>query len=206
LIELVDVYKSYGSVDVLEAISLKVEDGKIACVLGRSGCGKSTLLKIAALIMAPDRGRVSMSGLPDAAGNTTSEGNPRMNIGYSFQEPLLMPYLNAVENVTLGASGRFRDIEPEARELLKNLGLSARFKHRPSKLSVGEKKRVDLARAFVRKPRLLVADEPFSNLDPNSASLVRGLLGELVDSGGTVLYSAVEPSHSTNADLVIKLA
>jgi putative ABC transport system ATP-binding protein len=206
LIELVDVYKSYGSVDVLEAISLRVEDGKIACVLGRSGCGKSTLLKIAALLMTPDRGRVSMSGLPDAAGNTTSEGNPRMNIGYSFQEPLLMPYLNAVENVTLGVSGRFRDNEPEAKELLKNLGLSARFKHRPSKLSVGEKKRVDLARALVRKPRLLVADEPFSNLDPNSASQVRGLLGELADSGGTVLYSAVEPSHSTNADLVIKLA
>jgi iron(III) transport system ATP-binding protein len=206
LIELVDVYKSYGSVDVLEAISLKVEDGKIACVLGRSGCGKSTLLKIAALLMAPDRGRVSTSGLPDAVDNRTSEGNPRMNIGYSFQEPLLMPYLNAVENVTLGASGRSRDIEPEAEELLKTLGLSARLKHRPSKLSVGEKKRVDLARALVRKPRLLVADEPFSNLDPNSASLVRSLLGELADSGGTVLYSAVEPSHSTNADFVIKLA
>jgi ABC-type multidrug transport system ATPase subunit len=205
LIELVDVYKSYGSVEVLEAISLKVEDGKMACVLGRSGCGKSTLLKIAALLMAPDRGRVSTSGLPDAVDNTISEGNPRMNIGYSFQEPLLMPYLNAVENVALGASGRSRNIEPEAEELLMTLGLSSRFKHRPSKLSVGEKKRVDLARALVRRPRLLVADEPFSNLDPNSAGLVRNLLSELVDSGGTILYSAVEPAHSMKADLVINL-
>lgn len=197
------ISKSYGAVQALNEISFEVPSGSSTCLLGRSGCGKSTALKIAGLIVRPDTGTVSIDSVTvnSEHGPDTSQGG-RL-IGYSFQEPLLLPFLSALENAVLPDSAP--ESERVAKDLLSRLGLSARMSHAPSKLSVGEKKRVDVARALLRKPRVLIADEPFSSLDPESRTQVSGLFDEFLEDGGTLLYSAVDRPHSTWANAVFDL-
>lgn len=197
------ISKNYGVVQALKEISFEVPTGSSCCLLGRSGCGKSTALKIAALIAQPDTGTVSID---EAMINSNRSLNPLQGgrlIGYSFQEPLLLPFLNALENTVL--PGSTKDSEGVAKDLLSRLGLSARIAHAPSKLSVGEKKRVDIARALLGSPKVLIADEPFSSLDPDSRAQVSGLFDEFLEGGGTLLYSAVDRSHSTWAKAVLDL-
>ena len=187
----------------MKEISFEVPNGSSCCLLGRSGCGKSTALKIAALIAQPDSGTISIDGVvvnSDHGPNTLQSGRP---IGYSFQEPLLLPFLSALENTILPDSTP--DSERVAKDLLSRLGLSERISHAPSKLSVGEKKRVDIARALLSKPKVLIADEPFSSLDPDSRAQVSSLFDEFLQGGGTLLYSAVDRSHSTWAKAVLDL-
>lgn len=197
------ISKNYGVVQALKEISFEVPNGSSCCLLGRSGCGKSTALKIAALIAQPDSGTISIDGVvvnSDHGPNTLQSGRP---IGYSFQEPLLLPFLSALENTILPDSTP--DSERVAKDLLSRLGLSERISHAPSKLSVGEKKRVDIARALLSKPKVLIADEPFSSLDPDSRAQVSSLFDEFLQGGGTLLYSAVDRSHSTWAKAVLDL-
>jgi ABC-type lipoprotein export system ATPase subunit len=202
MIKLESVSKSYGSIKVLETFSFGVETSKSVCLVGRSGCGKSTLLKIVALIAKPDSGNVIIDGI-DVNGLKDPELQTlrRKKISYSFQEPLLMPYLTAVENLTevIGVS------RETAVEVLSKLGLSHRLRHKPSKLSVGEKKRVDIARALLRGSPILVADEPLSNLDPANGVEVMNLLKAYARKGGTVVYSTVEPSDAKFADNTITM-
>jgi putative ABC transport system ATP-binding protein len=202
MIKLEGVYKSYGAIKVLENFCLKVEEATSFCVVGRSGCGKSTLLKIIALIAAPDRGRVFLNGREISSFSESELDVIRKEkIAYSFQEPLLIPYMTALENLT-----EILAVEREkAVEVLSNLGLSDRLGHMPSKLSVGEKKRVDVARAVLKGSALLVADEPLSNLDPSTGLKVMELLKAHTKNGGTVVYSAVEPSDARFADCVINM-
>jgi putative ABC transport system ATP-binding protein len=201
MIELNDVSKSYGSLAVVREKSLRAEDGSAFCIIGRNGSGKSTLLKIAALIMSPDCGSVAVDGKTFQPNETDShERILRKTIGYSFQEPLLIPYLTALENITVSGLDRDRNLDKiRAQELISKLGLSRRKDHLPSKLSTGEKKRIDLARALFRFPRNLVADEPFSSLDPESAELTAQLLKSFIEKGNNFLYSASDPSHSSFA-------
>ena len=170
--------------------------------MGRSGCGKSTLLKIVALIAKSDSGNVIIDGI-EVNGLKDSELQTlrREKISYSFQEPLLMPYLTAVENLTevIGVS------RETAVEVLSKLGLSHRLRHKPSKLSVGEKKRVDIARALLRGSPIMVADEPLSNLDPTNGVEVMNLLKAYARKGGTDIYSSVEPSDAKFADNTITM-
>lgn len=204
------LFKSYGAIKAVENISLHVESGKSLCIQGRSGSGKTSLLKMLALISRPDKGNVFINGV-----NTTesSEGEItrlRRRIGFSFQEPLLLPYLNAIQNLSLVISSvndrKLPELEFEARELLSRLGLSKRLYHFPSKLSVGEKKRVDFARAVSKHPIVIIADEPFANLDPETSRLVAGLLEDHLNKGGAVVYSSTEPTHSKIADDCLKLS
>ena len=125
----------------------------------------------------------------------------REKIAYSFQEPLLIPYMTALENLTeiLGAE------KEKAVEVLSKLGLSDRLGHMPSKLSVGEKKRVDVARAVLKGSALLVVDEPLSNVDPSTGLKVMELLRDHARNGGMVVYSSVEPSDARFADFVTKM-
>jgi ABC-type lipoprotein export system ATPase subunit len=202
MIKLEGVSKSYGSIKVLEDFSFGVETSKSVCLVGRSGCGKSTLLKIVALIAKSDSGNVIIDGI-DVNGLKDPELQTlrREKISYSFQEPLLMPYLTAVENLTEVIGVR----RETAVEMLSKLGLSHRLKHKPSKLSVGEKKRVDIARALLRGSPILVADEPLSNLDPANGVEVMNLLKAYARKGGTVIYSTVEPSDAKFADNTITM-
>jgi len=202
MIKLQGVYKNYGAIRVLEGMDLQVEEGKPLCVLGRSGCGKSTLLKLMALITRPDKGSLIVDG-KDMAKMTDAEMDSirREKVAYTFQEPLLIPYITALENVTevIGAP------KDRAVEVLTQLGLGDRLHHRPPKLSGGEKKRVDVARAILRGSPILVADEPLSNLDPETGEKVMGLLKAHAESGGILVYSSVEPSESKYASQVVNM-
>ena len=202
MLKLEGVYKSYGAIRVLEDFSFEVEEAKSICIVGKSGCGKSTLLKIIALIAPPDGGRVLIDGR-EISGLRESELDAvrREKIAYSFQEPLLIPYMTALENLTeiLGAE------KEKAVEVLSKLGFSDRLGHMPSKLSVGEKKRVDVARAVLKGSALLVVDEPLSNVDPSTGLKVMELLRDHARNGGMVVYSSVEPSDARFADFVTKM-
>ncbi len=202
MLKLDRVYKSFGSIKVLENFNFEVERGKSVCIVGRSGCGKSTLLKVIALIAAPDTGQVLLEGTEvNWWDETIVDAVRKEKIAYSFQEPLLVPYMTALENLTevLGVG------KVEAVDLLSELGLSDRLNHMPSKLSVGEKKRVDVARAILKGSKLLVADEPLSNLDPSTGLKVMNLLKAHSEKGGLVVYSSVEPSDVKFADFVINM-
>jgi ABC-type lipoprotein export system ATPase subunit len=202
MIKLEGVYKNYGSIRVLEGMDLQVEEGKPLCLLGRSGCGKSTLLKLLALITRPDKGALLFDG-KDVVSMTDSEMDEarREKISYTFQEPLLIPYITALENVT-EVTGAPKD---RAIQVLTELGLGERLNHRPPKLSGGEKKRVDVARAILRGAPTLVADEPLSNLDPETGEKVMGMLKAHAEGGGILVYSSVEPSESKYASQVINM-
>jgi len=200
MIVLDNVYKSYGAIKVLENISLSADAGHSLCIVGKSGCGKSTLLKLVALITKPDGGKVIVD---DTDVTVLKEGElealRREKISYSFQEPLLIPYMSALENITEVIGVRKDSVV----DVLSKLGLSDRINHTPSKLSVGERKRVDMARAMLKGSPILVADEPLSNLDPATASKVMELLARYTHDGGTLVYSSVEPSEAKFADSTI---
>jgi len=202
MLKLEGVYKSYGAIRVLENFSLDAEQAKSVCIVGRSGCGKSTLLKIIALIASPDKGQMWLNGTETSRLREAElDVFRRDNVAYSFQEPLLIPYMSAIENLTEIVGVK----KENAVELLSQLGLSERLGHMPSKLSVGEKKRVDVARALLKGSSLLVADEPLSNLDPSTGVRVMELLNRHARNGGMVVYSSVEPSDARFADFVVNM-
>lgn len=192
MLELLNISKSYKGVKILEGINLSVNNGEILCIYGRSGSGKTTLLKIAGLITEPDTGEVVINRSKVTRENINDF---RKIIGFSFQEPLLLPYLNVVENVVVLNSMIKKVNEKDAVELLNRLGLSHRLKSRPYNLSMGEKKRVDLARAIIKDPLILIADEPFSNLDPENKKIVSEIFLELSKNNKVIVYSAVNPQE-----------
>jgi ABC-type lipoprotein export system ATPase subunit len=202
MIKLEGVYKNYGAIRVLEGVNLQVEARKPLCLLGRSGCGKSTILKLIALISKVDKGTLLFEG-DDVSKMTEAEMDDvrRKMVAYSFQEPLLIPYITALENVT-EVTGAPKE---KAVEVLTQLGLGERLNHRPPKLSGGEKKRVDVARAILRGSPILVADEPLSNLDPETGMKVMDMLKEHADEGGTLVYSSVEPTEARFASEVLNM-
>jgi ABC-type lipoprotein export system ATPase subunit len=201
--------KSFGAINAVKDASFTVERGSSACILGRSGCGKTTLLKMMASILTPDKGDVVLDGLFVTRSRGWELTRLRSTIGYSFQEPLLLPYLDALENITSVlypiTSRPKLAITEQAKKILSILGLSGRMSHYPSKLSVGEKKRVDLARALVKSPSVLIADEPFSNLDPETSGAVMRVLREFVRNGGTLVYSSTNPSERKFAHNTYKM-
>ena len=202
MITLESVYKSYGAIKVLEGVSLQIEPGKSLCILGKSGCGKSTVLKLIALMTRPDKGGLFIDGRDVTKMTETEiEAMRRGSIAYTFQEPLLIPYITALENITL-VLGTPKD---DAVDLLTHLGLGERLNQRPPRLSGGEKKRVDIARAILKGSSILVADEPLSNLDPDSGSKVIELLTRHASEGGVLVYSSVEPVQAKFADEVVAM-
>jgi ABC-type lipoprotein export system ATPase subunit len=203
MMRLDDITKSYGAIKVIKNFSFNVEVKKLICVVGQSGCGKTTLLKVMALIAKPDQGSITIDGTKVNTLNETKLAELRSEkISYSFQEPLLIPYMSTIENLTevIGAE------KEHAVELLSRLGLSERINHKSSKLSTGEKKRVDIARALLRESRILIADEPLSNLDPSTGLEVMTLLREHAQNGGMVIYSSVQPSDARFADIIVDMS
>ena len=203
------LYKSYGAIRAVHGISLSIQQSKALCIQGRSGSGKTTLLKILALVSKPDRGNLLIDGINSVEASDSILTKLRKRIGFSFQEPLLLPYLSAIQNLSLVVSQithrKHSDLESEGTKLLSRIGLAERLDHFPSKLSVGEKKRVDLARAIMKHPVVLIADEPFANLDPETSRKVIEVLKDYMRAGGAVVYSSTEPSHSKMADDLLKL-
>ncbi|WP_421786712.1 ABC transporter ATP-binding protein [Hyphobacterium sp.] len=170
-------YKS-GEEDlhVLRGIDLDLHPGEIVGLIGPSGSGKSTLLHIAGLLEPPDDGKVEVAGIDAVnASDDVRTGLRRNHIGFVYQFHHLLPEFDALENVTLPRliHGEMRHkAMPEARRLLTALGLGERLTHRPAELSGGEQQRVAIARAFANNPKIILADEPTGNLDPDTSDAV----------------------------------
>jgi lipoprotein-releasing system ATP-binding protein len=177
-----------GSLEILRGADLAIWPGEIVALVAPSGTGKSTLLHLAGLLERPDGGEIFMAGQPtahlDDAGRTRLR---REEIGFVYQFHHLLPELSALENVIMPQMirGLTRgEAAIRAKELLDFLGLAERLDHRPAELSGGEQQRVAIARAVANAPRLLLADEPTGNLDPQTASHVFHTLLSLVRATG----------------------
>ncbi len=167
--EVRDIYKSFGRLEILRGISLQLHRGEILAIVGASGAGKTTLLQVIGTLDAPDRGEVIIGGerLSALSGDRRAAFRNR-HLGFVFQSHRLMPEFTAVENVAIPAmiSGKSRrEAMAEAGELLRRLSLGDRLDHRPAELSGGEKQRVAVARAIINHPEIVLADEPTGALD-----------------------------------------
>lgn len=176
-----DISKSYAQVDadplvILDKINLEIKSGEIVALVGPSGSGKSTLLHILGLLDSPSGGELAINGKDVSHLSETDRTlTRRQDIGFIYQFHHLLPEFSAVENIILPQmiAGVARgDAEDRAMALLKRLRLDHRADNRPAKLSGGEQQRVAIARALANKPKLLLADEPTGNLDPETAEEV----------------------------------
>jgi iron(III) transport system ATP-binding protein len=187
-LELRDVSRRFPGVAALERLSLTVEAGRIGCLLGPSGSGKSTALRCIAGFERPDAGEI-LAGGERLSGAGTWVPPERRRIGMVFQDFALFPHLDATANVAFG----LRDADRGARrrraaELLELVGLAAEARRYPHELSGGQQQRVALARALAPRPRLVLLDEPFSNLDADvRTGLAQSVRAALVAEGATAL-------------------
>jgi ABC-type lipoprotein export system ATPase subunit len=196
---------SGGELHALRDVTCRVDPGRRVALMGRSGSGKSTFLHLAAGIDLPSRGSVSVLGNDLASLPETKRTLLRRDsMGQVFQFFHLLPQLSVLDNVALPeliAGGRHGDYEPRARTLLERVGLSSRADDPVQALSGGEMQRVALCRALLRKPQLLLADEPTGNLDDESGRLVMDLILEMAaQEGSTLLYVTHDPGLASLAD------
>lgn len=173
-----------GSAPVLGDVTLAIAPGEMRCLLGRSGCGKTTLLKLAAGLLRPTAGRVRWRGRP--------VDGPVEGVGFVFQRPALLAWLDVLDNVLLPLSLHRRVTAADRRAacaLLERIGLDGLHARRPAQLSGGQQSRVALARALIDRPALLCMDEPFAALDALSREALQQDLRSLcVDDGMAVLF------------------
>jgi len=198
------------NLEVLRGVDLEVREGEIVGLVGPSGSGKSTLLHIAGLLETPDAGEVTILGEPCAGlGDDARTAMRRGTLGFVYQYHHLLPEFSALENVAIPqiiAGFKRGEAKRRARELLGWMGLEAREKHRPARLSGGEQQRVAIARAIAASPKLLLADEPTGNLDPDTAADVFSVLLKLVRGAGLAgLVATHNPDLAARMDRVVRL-
>jgi lipoprotein-releasing system ATP-binding protein len=193
-----------ASLRVLRGIDLEVRSGEMVALLGPSGAGKSTLLHIAGLLERADAGEVLIAGEPcSKLSDVRRTALRRRAIGFVYQFHHLLPEFSALENVVLPQmiDGISRSSAgARATELLREVGLAERLHHRPARLSGGEQQRVAIVRAMANRPKLLLADEPTGNLDPQTAGGVFDMLARLVRATG---LAALVATH--NAELARRM-
>ena len=209
------VSKSYNrgrpnAVHVLREVSISIDPGEVVALVAPSGAGKSTLLHIAGLLDTADAGRVMLAG-DDMTGESDrrrTEARRRV-VGFVYQFHHLLPEFSALENVVLpqlaeGAAPGAAQVR--AAELLDRVGLGPRAGHRPAELSGGEQQRVAFCRALANAPRLLLADEPTGNLDPETSDRVFGVLMEVVrETGLGALIATHNHDLARRLDRVVRL-
>lgn len=180
-----------GPLRILEGVELELNRGENLVVLGPSGCGKSTLLQIVGTLDQPSSGTVQLDGVdPFALANRQLAAFRNHRIGFIFQEHHLLPQLTALENVllpVLAEQAIDRTASERGQQLLAQVGLGARAGHRPAELSGGERQRVAVARALIRDPLLLLADEPTGSLDESNALSIGQLLLDVQAAAGAML-------------------
>ncbi|MBW2508738.1 MAG: ABC transporter ATP-binding protein [Deltaproteobacteria bacterium] len=191
LVSVQNVSKSFEhegrSLEVLQGIDLDIASGEMVTIVGPSGAGKSTLLHLIGTLDLPTEGRIFYEGQDvTRLGSSELAEFRNQSIGFVFQFHHLLPEFTALENVLMPGliQGR-RRLEERARQLLDEVGLSARLTHRPGELSGGEQQRVALARALLMKPKLVLADEPTGNLDSQTSESVQALFLDLNRRHGT---------------------
>jgi len=214
-LDLIGIEKGYNhgrpnEINVLRGVDLSMKPGEVVALVAPSGAGKSTLLHIAGLLDTPDTGTVKIGGEDmTGLGDRRRTGIRRNDVGFIYQFHHLLPEFTALENIVLPqlANGSSqRAAEARARDLLGRVGIAARADHRPAALSGGEQQRVAFCRALANQPRLLLADEPTGNLDPETSDRVFAALMELVrDTGLAALIATHNHALAARMDRTVKL-
>ena len=213
LIEFRQVCKTYQmgdtTVRAADHISMRIEKGEFVAIVGQSGSGKSTCMNIIGCLDVPTYGTYRLNGRDVGKMNRNELAAVRNEmLGFIFQQYNLLPRLNLMENVEVplvyaGISRAERHIR--AREVLEQVGLGDKLKNRPNQLSGGQQQRVSIARALVRNPPVILADEPTGALDSHTGREVLGLLQQLHKQGHTVVLITHDNSIAVQADRIIRL-
>lgn len=210
MIEVKDIHKSFGTLEVLKGVNLRVKQGEIVAIVGKSGAGKTTLLQLIGTLDRPTNGQVLIDGTDVFTLNDTQLAAFRnKHIGFIFQFHQLLPEFTALENVCIPAMiarEKVADYQPRAKQLLTDLGLADRMEHKPNELSGGEKQRVAAARALMMKPSIILADEPTGSLDEKNKRELSELLLHLREQyGQTILLVTHDKDLATMADRLIEI-
>ena len=210
MIEVKNIHKSFGTLEVLKGVDLTVERGEIVSIIGKSGAGKTTLLQIIGTLDHPDSGSVIIDGVDVFALKEKELANFRnRHIGFIFQFHQLLPEFNTLENVMMPAMiARMDEKEAEQRavQLLTELGMAERLTHKPNQLSGGEKQRVAAARAMMMSPNVILADEPSGSLDENNKKELHKLLIQMREQyGQTIIIVTHDKELAEISDRVIEI-
>jgi len=199
-----------GNAPALHGVSLTIEAGDFACIVGRSGSGKSTLLNILSSLLTPDSGDVAYQGRSLAALSERERNRLRAtDFSMVFQMHHLLPYLTALENVLTPFLSGLKPVsgnqKRKARQCLERVGLSDKADRLPGRLSGGEQQRVAIARALVTEPRIIFADEPTGSLDGETGLHIMRILKELNAEGITVAMVTHEPDYAAMAGRIVEI-
>jgi lipoprotein-releasing system ATP-binding protein len=210
MIQVQNIYKSFGTLEVLKDVNLTVKKGEIVSIVGPSGAGKTTLLQIIGSLDKPNSGIVQINGTDFNKLNEKELSAFRnQNIGFIFQFHQLLPEFTALENIlmpALIAKENYKDAEKRALEILDFLNLSDRLEHKPSELSGGEKQRVAAARALINNPAVILADEPSGSLDTKNKEELHKLFFDLRDTfGQTVVIVTHDHQLANISDRIIEM-
>lgn len=188
MIEIKGIKKSYGNLEVLKGIDLKINKGEVVSIVGPSGAGKTTLLHIIGTLDNADAGSVVIDGIDISTLNKKKLAEFRnRHIGFVFQFHQLLPEFTAIENIMIPAfigGASKKEARKKAEELLQFMGLTERANHKPKELSGGEKQRVAVARALINRPSVILADEPSGSLDTKNKEELHQLFFDLRDKFG----------------------
>jgi ABC-type lipoprotein export system ATPase subunit len=215
LISFKDVTKRYDvgegkTITPVNSLTLDIAEGDFIIIIGRSGSGKTTVLNLSAGLVRPTTGRITIenkdiSSIPDR--EISNLRNRHM--GFIFQYPSLLPSLNTVENVALPSifhrKGRYAEALDRAADMLATVGLADRLEARPKQLSAGQQKRVVIARSLINRPRILLADEPTSDLDEQTEKEIMDLLLKIHAAGTTILMVTHSLELTRYATRVMKM-
>ena len=210
MIEVKNIRKSFGSLEVLKGVDLTVEKGEIVSIIGKSGAGKTTLLQIMGTLDTPDSGSVVIDGIDVFALKEQQLADFRnRHIGFIFQFHQLLPEFTTLENVMMPALiARMDEKEAEQRavQLLTELGIAERLTHKPNQLSGGEKQRVAAARAMMMSPNVILADEPSGSLDESNKKELHKLLLQMREQyGQTIIIVTHDKELAEISDRVIEI-
>jgi polar amino acid transport system ATP-binding protein len=199
MIEIEDLHKSFGDLEVLKGIDFRVEKGEVVCVIGPSGSGKSTLLRCVNRLEEPTSGRVSVGGVEVTDPDVDIDAI-RRRIGMVFQQFNLFPHLTATENVTISQRRVLKRNKAEAERIaahnLERVGVADKAHAFPAQLSGGQQQRVAIARSLAMDPELMLFDEPTSSLDPEIVGEVLAVMRRLAQDGMTMIVVTHEMSFA----------
>ncbi|NLY40462.1 MAG: amino acid ABC transporter ATP-binding protein [Desulfovibrionales bacterium] len=207
MIQIRNIYKKFGELEVLKGISLHIKAGEVVCIIGPSGSGKSTVLRCINRLETPTSGTVIVDGY-DIMDPRTDINAVRTEAGMVFQQFNLFPHMTALENVTLGPI-KVRGMKPDEAshlgyDLLTKVGLAAKAQNYPDQLSGGQKQRVAIARSLALQPKVMLFDEPTSALDPELVGEVLDVMKKLAIEGMTMVVVTHEMGFAREvADRVI---
>ena len=189
MIEIRDLHKSFGSLQVLKGVVLSIEKGEVICIIGPSGSGKSTILRCMNLIEEPTSGEIIFNGQSITAPKTNKE-LVRQRMGMVFQQFNLFPHLTILDNITLSMrivkKMNRAAADEKARALLERVRLTEKAKDYPGNLSGGQQQRIAIARALAMDPEIMLFDEPTSALDPEMVGEVLEVIKDLAKDGMTI--------------------